>query len=156
MIRIAEEKDLSRVMELLHQVNDVHAAGRPDLFVRGNTKYAPEEVIKFFSNPETPVIVFTDEADVVIGYCFCIIIDHSEDKHLAPIKTLYIDDLCVDSKYRGRHIGSKLYAHVKEYAKSNNFHNITLNVWSENPDAIKFYQHLGLRPYKIGMEEILK
>lgn len=155
MIRTAKEKDLPRIMDLLHQVNDVHAEGRPDLFVKGHTKYATEELSKIITGPNTPVFVYTDYTDTLLGYCFCIVQDHTAEKHLAPIKTLYIDDLCVDSECRGQHIGSKLYSFVKDYAKSNGFYNITLNVWSENPGAIKFYENIGLRPYKTGMEEIL-
>lgn len=155
MIRNAEKKDLTRILDLLHQVNDVHAEGRPDLFVKGHTKYNEEELIRIISNPGTPVFVYTDDADNLLGYCFCIVQDHTDEQHLANIKTLYVDDLCVDSACRGQHIGRKLYTFVKGFAKTNGFYNITLNVWSENPGAIKFYQHIGLKPYKIGMEEIL-
>lgn len=155
MIRNAEMKDLARIMDLLHQVNDVHAEGRPDLFVKGHTKYTEEELMRIITNPDTPVFVYTDETDYLLGYCFCMVQDHTAEQHLAPIKTLYVDDLCVDSASRGRHIGCNLYAFVKEFAKANGFYNITLNVWSENPGAIKFYQSIGLKPYKTGMEEIL-
>lgn len=155
MIRNADKKDLPRIMDLLHQVNDVHAEGRPDLFIKGHTKYTEEELIRIIYNPETPVFVYTDDMDNILGYCFCIVKDHTAEQHLAPIKTLYIDDLCVDAGFRGQHVGKILYDYVKEFAKSAGFYNITLNVWSENPGAIGFYQHIGLKPYKIGMEEIL-
>lgn len=155
MIRRAETKDLDAIMSLLHQVNDVHAEGRPDLFVKGHTKYTPEETLQVIENPMSPVFVFVNDEQMVVGYCFCIIQDHTNERHLAPIKTLYIDDLCVDGNSRGKHIGSQLYNHVRCYAKANGFHNITLNVWTCNPFASHFYESIGLRPYKIGMEEIL-
>lgn len=155
MIRIAMHKDIARIMDLLHQVNDVHAEGRPDLFIKGHTKYTPEELVSIITDPATPVFVYTDDADQLLGYCFCIAQGPTSERHLAPIKTLYIDDLCVDAECQGQHIGSRLYRHVKDYAKSKGFYNITLNVWTENPGAIKFYQNIGLQPYKIGMEEIL-
>lgn len=155
MIRNAKEEDLPRIMDLLHQVNDVHAVGRPDLFVKGHTKYTREELIGIISNPGTPVFVYVDDKDNLLGYCFCMVQDYTTEKHFAPVKTLYIDDLCVDAGCRGKHVGKILYDYVKEFAKSVGFYNITLNVWSENPGAIGFYQHLGLKPYKIGMEEIL-
>lgn len=155
MIRKAEERDLEFIMKLLHQVNDVHAEGRPDLFVKGHTKYSPEETLKVINNPDTPVFVYTGDDDRVKAYCFCIVQDHTTDKHLAPIKTLYIDDLCVDENCRGQKIGSQLYHYVRDYAKDNGFHDITLNVWSCNPTAIKFYESIGLSPYKTCMEELL-
>lgn len=155
MIRRAKKTDISYIMRLLHQVNDVHADGRPDLFVKGHTKYTPDEVTAIIENPSTPVFVYTNNDEEVMGYCFCIVQDHTKEKHIAPIKTLYIDDLCVDEKGRGQHIGRSLYEYVRSYARENAFHNITLNVWSKNPGAIKFYESMGLLPYKIGMEEIL-
>ncbi len=155
MIRLAKEKDLPRIINLLHQVNDVHAEGRPDLFVKGHTKYTADEVLKVISNPDTPVFAYIDEDDIMQGYCFCIIQDHTKDLHLAPIKTLYIDDLCVDAACRGKHVGTKLYEYVKSFAKEAGFHNITLNVWAENQSAIRFYEALGLSPYKFAMEQLL-
>ena len=44
------------------------------------------------------------------------------------IKTLYIDDLCVDENVRGKSIGKQLFEHVKSYAKEIECYNITLNV----------------------------
>ena len=75
---------------------------------------------------------------------------------MTDIKTLYIDDLCVDEELRGQHIGTALYDFVKDFAKSEGCYNVTLNVWACNEDAHKFYEKLGLVPQKFGMEEILK
>ena len=71
------------------------------------------------------------------------------------MRTLYIDDLCVDASQRGQHVGSALYRHVLDFARNEGFYNVTLNVWSCNPGAQRFYEAMGLRPYRIGMEQIL-
>ena len=68
---------------------------------------------------------------------------------------LYIDDLCVDEAARGQHVGSALYHHVCDWAADHGFYNVTLNVWSCNPRAQGFYEAMGLKPYKVGMEHIL-
>lgn len=154
-MRKAEKRDSDRIMELLHQVNDIHAAGRPDLFISGCTKYTKSELDSLYSNPQKPVFVATDSEDRVVGYCFCIIEDHSESNNLRPVISLYIDDLCVDENERGKHIGKMLYGYVVDYARRNGFHNITLNVWNCNPSAMKFYEKMGLHPLKICMEKIL-
>lgn len=154
-IRKAQTADIPRIMDLLHQVNDVHAEGRPDLFIKGHTKYTPAQVADIIAAPLTPVFVYIDGEAGLLGYCFCIIQDHTAEKHLAPVKTLYIDDLCVDAAARGRHIGSALYEYVKAYAREAGFHNITLNVWAENRSAISFYESLGMKPYKFAMEQLL-
>ena len=74
---------------------------------------------------------------------------------LTDIKTLYIDDLCVDERIRGKGIGRKLYAAAVALAKETGCYNVTLNVWSCNPTAQRFYESLGMKPLKIGMEQVL-
>lgn len=154
-IRNAENVDIPEIMKLLHQVNDLHADGRPDLFIHGCTKYTPDELAEIIINPKTPVFVAIGNDGKLAGYCFCCIEDHSESHILQKIKTLYIDDLCVDEKTRGLHVGRKIYEFVKTYANGNGFYNITLNVWGRNTVAIKFYESLGMQIQKIGMEELL-
>ena len=103
----------------------------------------------------TPVFVSVDENDKVEGYVFCILEQKLNDNLFTDIKTLYIDDLCIDENIRGKHIGTDLYNFVLNYAKSIGCYNITLNVWSCNKSALGFYEHLGLIPQKIYMEKIL-
>lgn len=142
-------------MDLLHQVNDVHAQGRPDLFEEGRSKYSEEELKLILGDPSLPVFVSVDAAGTVEGYCFCAVCDHTADRHLAPFKNLYIDDLCVDAGLRGRGVGRKLYTYAEDYARRTDCHNITLNVWECNPGARDFYRHLGLVPQKTTLEKIL-
>lgn len=112
-IRQASETDIHGIMNLLHQVNDVHADGRPDLFLHGHTKYDEETLIKIIANHDTPIFVGIDPGGQLAGYCFCIVEDHSHSNNMAPVKTLYIDDLCVDEAYRGRHVGRTIFDAVK-------------------------------------------
>ena len=74
---------------------------------------------------------------------------------MTDIKTLYIDDLCVDEAVRGAHVGKALYEYVIHYAKQQRCFNVTLNVWADNKNAVKFYEKIGLKVQKIGMETIL-
>ena len=91
----------------------------------------------------------------MLGYAFCIFKQMIDDNSLTDIKTLYIDDLCVDEDKRGMHIGSQLYDYVVKFAREQDCYNLTLNVWSCNPGAMKFYEKCGLVPQKVGMELIL-
>ena len=154
-IRFARETDLEQINDLLYQVCMVHHNGRPDLFKAGAKKYTDDELIKIMHDEKTPILVAADENDIVRGYAFCIFQEHNSGS-LTDIKTLYIDDLCVDENMRGQHIGQTLYNAVLDFAKENGCYNVTLNVWSCNESAMKFYENCGLKPQKIGMEKILK
>ncbi len=152
-IRKAEERDIPRVLALLEQVNKIHHEGRPDLFNLA-TKYSDEDLKGIFSDEKTPVFVFEEDCTVQ-GYIFCVLKETKGDRLLADIKTLYIDDLCVDAAARRKHVGQKLYEHVLSYAKSIGCYNVTLNVWALNPAAQAFYEKMGMKAQKVCMEKIL-
>ncbi len=154
MIRYAKEKDIPKILDLLSQVDLVHHKGRPDIFKIGR-KYNDEELKALLGDGNRPILVSVDGDDNVLGYCFCIFEQHKESSVLTDIKTLYIDDLCVDEKMRGKHIGRELYNAAADLAKKSGCYNLTLNVWSCNPKAMKFYEKLGMKPQKTYMETIL-
>lgn len=154
LIRNATTADIPGILNLLLQVDMVHHNGRPDLFKGPATKYNAEELQQIISDSATPVFVCL-EGDSVLGHAFCIHKQVVGDSVLTDIKTLYIDDICVDENHRGQHIGKMLYEYVLSYAKDHGFYNITLNVWNCNPGAMKFYESLGLKPQKICMETII-
>ena len=155
-IRRAHNRDIPRIHELLTQVNNVHASGRPDLFKRGNRKYTDQQLESIIAyTVQTPIFVAVNDADIVLGYCFGIVEQFVNDNNRTDVKTLYIDDLCVDEKYRRQHIAQRLYEHVIDFARSNDFYNVTLNVWECNPGARAFYDKCGMQPLKTYLETIL-
>ena len=151
LIRRAEEKDINDILKLLEQVNLVHYLGRPDIF-KPNTKYNYDELVKIINNNDKVIFVYEMD-NKVVGYCFTIKIQHLNNNLLTDIKTLYIDDLCVDKEYRGNHIGESLYKYVLSYAKEQDYYNIELNVWELNKGAKAFYKKLGLTPLKTTLEQ---
>lgn len=154
-IRRAKAQDMAGINNLLLQVCLVHHKGRPDLFKYGAKKYTDEELLAIILDDMRPIFVAVDESENVLGYAFCIFQQHLNNNILTDIKTLYIDDLCVDENIRGKHIGKQLYDAVLTFAKDSGCYNVTLNVWSLNEGAMKFYESCGLKPQKIGMETIL-
>lgn len=154
-VRKAEKNDLKYIGDLLYQVNKVHSDARPDIFKSGARKYNDEEILAIISNESTPVFVATD-GDKVVGYVFCISKQFVNDNNMTDIKTLYIDDLCVDENYRKRGIGRTLVEYAFEYAKSSGYYNVTLNVWADNKNAVEFYKNLGLSVQKTVLEKIIK
>ncbi len=154
MIRKANKEDIKRIIELLHQVNMVHHVIRPDLFKPHTTKYNERELETMLNDDSKPIFVFDDE--MVLGYAFCQITEVRGNQLLEDIKTLYIDDICVDENARGKHVGKALYEYVRDYAKSIGCNNITLNVWDGNEPALHFYRSMGMQVQKTTMEIIFE
>ena len=155
MVRYACEKDIDKIEDLLSQVDLVHHNGRPDIFKIGK-KYSKEQLRELLKDETRPILVCADEEDQVMGYCFCMEQQYQNHSVMTDIKTLYIDDLCVDETLRGKHIGRVLFDAAVNLAKERNCYNITLNVWSCNPSAMRFYEAMGMLPQKIGMELLLE
>ena len=153
VIRKANAKDIEAIDSLLYQVHDIHHTIRPDLFIKGKKKYSDLELLSIINDDTRPIFVYVEE-DTIIGYIFCIVKDETSESH-TKIRSMYIDDLCVDKVHRGHHIGKCLYEYAKEYAKSINCFNIYLNVWEGNESAKKFYEALGMKVQKTTFEEIL-
>ena len=56
MIRRAIVTDIHDIDRLLYQVNQIHADGRPDLFVGGLKKYTDEELAEIIPDDSRPVL----------------------------------------------------------------------------------------------------
>lgn len=154
-IRQATAADIPAVARLLYQVHDVHAKGRPDLFFEGARKYTDEELSEIFEDAQARPVFVAELDGRVVGYAFCMFEAPPTGHSLRPIKSLYIDDLCVDEEIRGARVGSALYDHVVAFAKACGCARITLNVWELNDGARRFYEKKGLLPLKTTMEKML-
>ena len=150
-IRRAEEKDIEGIRKLLYQVNQVHADGRPDLFKSGGIKYTEDELKEIINDRTRPVYVY-DEEEIILGYAFIWYEQTKESTSTYAVKSMYIDDLCVDETARGKSVGKQLFEFLKEEAKREACDRITLHVWECNPNAYGFYEHLGMKPLYTNME----
>ncbi|MBR1876798.1 MAG: GNAT family N-acetyltransferase [Lachnospiraceae bacterium] len=155
MIRRAENRDIPRMIRLLGQVLEIHALIRPDIFIPETTKYTADELKEILSDDSRPVFVATDDNDECIGYAFCMIKEQPFSTNMIPFTSLFIDDLCVDSSCRGKHVGRELFEFVKDEAKRLGCYEVTLNVWEGNDSAIEFYKRSGMKVKEYQMELIL-
>ncbi len=153
-IRRAIPADAGRINDLLYQVAKIHADGRPDIFKTATKKYSDGELIEIIECDAAPIFV-AEEDGAVLGYAFCICKTVKDHILLKDKKTLYIDDLCIDERSRGKHIGKSIYEYVVAFAKKEGFDDITLNVWAFNEGAMRFYEDCGMTPQRIIMEQRL-
>ncbi|MDO5400005.1 MAG: GNAT family N-acetyltransferase [Eubacteriales bacterium] len=153
-IRFAKPSDIPGLLDLLAQVGEVHHQLRPDIFRAGAMKYDRAALERLLTMPDRPIFV-ADMDGAVAGYAFCILQITENDPVLRDRRVLYLDDLCVDEGHRGAGIATALYAAVTAHARALHCDAVTLNVWSGNDGARKFYEQAGLHPLKVGMEAVL-
>ena len=155
MIRKAITADIPALNNLLEQVLQVHAQGRPDIFKSSGAKYSNEKLQDILKNPNTPIFVAEDTNGQVVGYAFCQYRAIKDSAFIRDVKYCYLDDLCVDINHRAQGIGTQLYNYVKEQALKDGYPSVRLNVWCLNGTAIRFYEKLGLTPLSMIMEQKL-
>ena len=154
IIRRANLNDIHSINRLMYQISQTHAKIRPDIFVKKKKKYSDGELAELIEDFNRPCFVAVNEQGEVVGYVFC----EGQKKRSTiqkPIKTLYIENFCVDKNARRQGVGTELYAYVKRFARAEKFYNVTLKVWTNNDGAVKFYENLGMKPQQLTMEEIL-
>lgn len=129
MIRIAQEKDIARVLQLLEIVNDVHAGLFPHLFKSGKTKYNAQQLADIIAGAgDKTIFVYADENDEALAYLICEDVPAPDAENLQHVKTLYIDDICVDPAHQRKGIAKALCQHVRNFACKNGYDRITANV----------------------------
>lgn len=154
-IRRAQIKDIPAIIKLLSEVLELHAAIRPDIFKPGTTKYTNDELAKLIKDGQKPIYVAVNDEDKVLGYVFTQLQEQPFSTNMVQFKSLFIDDLCVDSTARSQGVGRALLDFVKEEGKRLGCYEITLNVWAGNDSAIRFYEKNGLKTKETTMEYIL-
>lgn len=157
LVRQAKESDFPKVSELLYDISKLHHEKRPDIFKGNGAKYDETDFVRILKDHTKPVFVAENtQTDTVVGYVFCQSVINRENNVLHEYRSLYIDDFCVDNACRNCGIGRKLFDFVKEYAVSNDYHYIDLNVWELNESGIRFYESCGMKVQRRRMEFILK
>lgn len=154
MIRRAVEADLPAINRLLVQVHRIHSEARPDLFRSDRPGFSPDAFAKMLADASRLILV-AEKFGQVLGYLFCVSKPNPDRSLFYNIKTLSIEDLCVDEAARHEHIGARLCEYVFDYGRKQGFYNVVLNVWADNNTALRFYEQIGMKVQKIGMETIL-
>lgn len=103
-IRLAQITDIPDLQKLLNQIFQVHQRVRPDLFqdTEQGSKYSEEELKDLLQDASKPIFVYVDDKGRVLGHLFLIIKASKEPSVSKPLKTLFIDDLCVSEEVRGQ------------------------------------------------------
>ena len=155
LIRRAEIDDIPHILRLLRQVCNVHQDIRPEIFQRDGVKYTETDLKELLLDENRPVWCAV-EGETFLGYCFCQWEEYHDSSVMIDRRELYIDDLCVDEDCRGRGVATALYRHVTAAAKAAGAAFITLNVWTGNDSAMRFYEKKGMKPRKITMDMALE
>ena len=150
-IRFATQTDLPRVNELRRQVNDVHVAGKPEVFREGFCDELQQHLYTLFSQADHAVLVAETEKGIV-GFACLKFVDRPASPYRKAQKYLDVDEFGVDESCRRQGIGRALFGAIRELARERGLDRIELNMWEFNEGALKFYESIGFSTYRRYME----
>lgn len=117
--------------------------------------FTPEAFFQHYHHPHSTCFIARSGKEIV-GY-FKVNIDAAQTEPNHP-DSCEIERIYVDTRFKGRGIGKKLFYAAVDYGKQLKRHYLWLGVWEENHDAIRFYQKIGMKPFgthsfQLGDEE---
>ena len=151
IVRFAREEELDRVNELRKQVNDLHAAGKPDVFRPEFSRELRDLIRVVWNDPEKQIVV-AEQAGTVCGYAVLHRIHRPESPSKLARDYLDIDEFGVDEAFRRRGAATAMIDFIRGYARKNGLRRIELNMWEFNRDALAFYEAVGFATYRRYME----
>ncbi len=154
IIRFAREDELERINALCKQVNDIHVAGKPDVFKPGFGKELQDHIKDIWNDPEQEIVV-ADEEGVLCGFAVLHHINKPENPYMFERDFLDIDEFCVDENHRRKGVATELIAFIKDYAKEKGFRRLELNMWEFNKGALSLYESVGFETFRRYMEIML-
>lgn len=150
-VRFAKEEELDRVNELRRQVNDLHAAGRPDLFRPEFSRELRDFIRVIRDDPEKEILV-AEQAGVICGYAVLHLVHRPESPSKLERNYLDVDEFGVDEAFRRQGVATAMIDRIRAYARERGLHRIELNMWEFNRDALAFYEAVGFSTYRRYME----
>ena len=134
LIRTGIESDLPRVLELVKELAIYEKA--PDEVV-----VSVEEMVNWGFGNEKVFDFFVAEVDGIVQGIALYYFKYSTWKG----KCLFLEDIIVTEKWRGRGLGKKLFEEVVIVAKNKKVRRLEWQVLEWNTPAINFYKKYGSR-----------
>ena len=150
-VRFAREDELERVNELRRQVNELHVAGKPEVFKPGFCAELRDYIHTIWNNPQEKIVVA--EADgCIAGFAVLNHIIRPENPFMFERDFLDVDEFGVDAEYRRRGVAAAMVKFIRRFAKESGFGRVELNMWEFNRGALAFYEAAGFTTYRRYME----
>lgn len=151
LVRFAREEDLPQVNVLRRQVNDIHVAGKPDVFKPGFSDELRDYLFVVWQDPQKKVVV-AELAGKVVGFAILNHIVRPENPFMYERNFLDIDEFGVDESCRRQGIAGAMFTFIRDWAQKEGFRRLELNMWEFNQGALAFYEAAGLKTYRRYME----
>ena len=150
-VRFARGDDLNRINELRKQVNDLHVAGKPEIFKPGFCDELRDYIYDIWADPRKEIVAAELDGKVC-GFAVLNHITRPENPFMFERDYLDVDEFGVDEGCRRQGAASAMIRFISGYAKEKGISRLELNMWEFNRGALAFYEAAGFVTYRRYME----
>ena len=154
VVRFVRDGDLDRVNELRKQVNDLHVAGKPDVFKPGFCDELRDYIHVIVEDPQKEIVV-AELNGKICGFAILNHIVRPENPFMYERDFLDIDEFGVDESIRRQGVASEMIRFIRDYAKEKGYRRLELNMWEFNRGALAFYEAADFVTFRRYMEIFL-
>lgn len=151
MVRYAKSEDITRINEIVNEVNELHVKGRPDIFKSGLGDAMIGYLTDLLTAKDKSLFVSADGEDI-LGFAAVSYYTIPESPFSCCRNYCEITEFGIASKYQHRGVSSELMKFIQDEAAKRDIRRIELNVWEFNEDAIAFYEKMGFKSFRRHME----
>lgn len=145
VIRIAKLKDLDILLEFEQGIIEAERAFDPTLKPEKISYY---DIEKMLSEEDTEVII-AEINNKIVGSGYAKII--KAKPYLVHDNYAYLGFMFTDSNFRGMGINPKIIEYLKNWCISRKVFELRLDVYNDNPSAIKAYEKSGFKKHLVNM-----
>ena len=150
MIRTARPYDITQLAKLLRQLHEHHVRILPGSHRMPFEGYFEMQVQSFFEDER--MRVFVEELGGALTAYAAVNIFERDRAERTPARILYIEHFAVAQDARRQGSGTRLFEHLKGFARENGWGLIQLGAAAKNTDALSFYESMGMTPAMIRLE----
>lgn len=99
--------------------------------------------VDLLADGELNIVWVADTGHATVGYLVGRLQDGID---IRPTTTAVLESMYVDAEQRNAGVGSSLIRTFLRWARTHRAGRASVNAYTENTDAIRFYQRLGFRP----------
>ena len=154
-VRVASAADLSALVRLNREVQQLHAELQPTYF-KSNT--SDEEVGTFFAAKlalSEHHFRLSEDENGPNGYIWFEMQERSGTPFTLPRRHFYIHHLAVQYTSRRLGVASALLSHAESEARAAGLKSIALDVWAANELALSFFVARGFAPCNLVLAKSL-
>ena len=151
MIRQAERRDVSALVELNAHVHQPHVDAHPDIFRTTDDRSGVEDYFTSLLSDSSQHVLIAELDGSPVGYLVAEVQRRPARTFAQQHDRLYVHQVSVDARFRRRGVGSALLTEVMRIARTESIGDVALDTWTFNRDAQRFFEAMGFSVYNVRM-----